>query len=149
MPQLSKGEVAQYRELGYLIPAFRLTESRVAPLRQSLDRLIRDNPDVRPEKLVSAHVVIVERASAAIALTTPSRIAPAVRACVATASTASKSTARNAAWLPATLIVVPSAMYTSSTFGQAGNWPKSTTIEVNLGCCRSVAVRRTSATTEA
>ena len=71
MAQLSKGEVAQYRELGYLIPAFRLPESRVAPLRQSLDRLIRDNPDVRPEKLVSAHVVIVERASAPIALTTP------------------------------------------------------------------------------
>ena len=57
MEQLSADAVAQYRALGYLIPAYRLPTSRVAHLRESLDRLIRDNPDVRPEKLVSAHVV--------------------------------------------------------------------------------------------
>jgi ectoine hydroxylase-related dioxygenase (phytanoyl-CoA dioxygenase family) len=57
MAHLSDSEVRQYAEQGYLIPSFRLPRSRVDALRESLDRLIRDNPGVRPEKLVSAHVV--------------------------------------------------------------------------------------------
>lgn len=56
MPPLSEAEVRQYHELGYLVPAFRLPEARVAALREALERLIRDNPGVRPEKLVSAHL---------------------------------------------------------------------------------------------
>jgi ectoine hydroxylase-related dioxygenase (phytanoyl-CoA dioxygenase family) len=57
MAQLNPEEVAAYREQGYLIPGFRLPAARVAALRGALDALIRNNPDVRPEKLVSAHVV--------------------------------------------------------------------------------------------
>ncbi|KNZ34552.1 MAG: phytanoyl-CoA dioxygenase [Methylibium sp. NZG] len=57
MSRLTDSEVAQYAERGYLVPSFRLPAERVDRLRESLDRLIRDNPGVRPEKLVSAHVV--------------------------------------------------------------------------------------------
>jgi Phytanoyl-CoA dioxygenase (PhyH) len=55
--RLSDGEIAHYVDRGYLIPSFRLPQAKVDRLRESLDRLIRDNPGVRPEKLVSAHVV--------------------------------------------------------------------------------------------
>jgi len=57
MAALRPDEIRQYQEQGYLIPSFRLPDTRVAALRESLERLIRDNPGVRPEKLVSAHVV--------------------------------------------------------------------------------------------
>ncbi len=57
MAHLSDTEIRHYAEQGYLIPSFRLPAARVDRLRESLDRLIRDNPGVRPEKLVSAHVV--------------------------------------------------------------------------------------------
>ena len=56
MTALSEAEVRQYHELGYLVPGLRLPEARVAQLREALERLIRDNPGVRPEKLVSAHL---------------------------------------------------------------------------------------------
>ena len=56
MPRLSADEIAKYRHDGYLIPRFRLPEKEVASLRSTLDELIRANPDVRPEKLVSAHI---------------------------------------------------------------------------------------------
>ena len=57
MAHLTKGEVDHYLVQGYLIPQFRLPQARVDHLRQALERLVRDNPEVRPEKLVSAHVV--------------------------------------------------------------------------------------------
>ena len=53
---LTESEIAQYKEHGYVIPQYRLPEARVTALRQTLDRLIADNPGVRPEKLVSAHI---------------------------------------------------------------------------------------------
>jgi ectoine hydroxylase-related dioxygenase (phytanoyl-CoA dioxygenase family) len=56
MAPLSDGEVRQYQELGYLVPSLRLPTPLVDSLRDALDRLIRDNPGVRPEKLVSAHL---------------------------------------------------------------------------------------------
>lgn len=55
MPHLTDSEVDQYQREGYLIPRLRLPEQRIGPLRESLDRLLHDNPGVRPEKLVSAH----------------------------------------------------------------------------------------------
>ena len=57
MDRLSDVELRQYAERGYLIPSLRLPAARVDELREALDRLIHDNPGVRPEKLVSAHVV--------------------------------------------------------------------------------------------
>ena len=57
MATLSPAEITQYREQGYLIPNWTLPAERTRLLRESLDQLIRDNPGVRPEKLVSAHTV--------------------------------------------------------------------------------------------
>jgi hypothetical protein len=56
MGHLSEAEIAAYRRDGYVIPTFRLDEARVDALRGVLDELIADNPGVRPEKLVSAHI---------------------------------------------------------------------------------------------
>ena len=53
---LTSNEVSQYQQDGYVIPEFRLPAARVDALRATLDRLIADNPGVRPEKLVSAHI---------------------------------------------------------------------------------------------
>jgi len=56
MAQLDVDEIEHYRKEGWLIPRFRLPSARVAELVTALDELIRDNPGVRPERLVSAHV---------------------------------------------------------------------------------------------
>ena len=56
MAALSQAEVGQYQEQGYLVPSLRLPAPLVDRLRDALDRLISDNPGVRPEKLVSAHL---------------------------------------------------------------------------------------------
>ena len=56
MARLSVQEIAHYQSEGWVIPQFRLPPARVAQMREALDALIRDNPGVRPEKLVSAHV---------------------------------------------------------------------------------------------
>jgi ectoine hydroxylase-related dioxygenase (phytanoyl-CoA dioxygenase family) len=55
-PRLAASEVARYRSEGWVVPRFRLPPGEVAGLRDALDALIRANPGVRPEKLVSAHV---------------------------------------------------------------------------------------------
>jgi ectoine hydroxylase-related dioxygenase (phytanoyl-CoA dioxygenase family) len=56
MARLSAHEIAHYQAEGWVIPQFRLPAARVAQMREALDALIRNNPGVRPEKLVSAHV---------------------------------------------------------------------------------------------
>jgi ectoine hydroxylase-related dioxygenase (phytanoyl-CoA dioxygenase family) len=56
MSGLTAAEIEQYHRDGYVIPQFRLTSARVDALRATLDRLIAENPGVRPEKLVSAHI---------------------------------------------------------------------------------------------
>lgn len=53
---LSPEQIAQYRDQGFLVPPLRLDAARLAPLQQALETLLRLNPGVRPEKLVSAHV---------------------------------------------------------------------------------------------
>ena len=55
-PLLSPAEVNQYHELGYVIPSFRLPHDMVQHYQRALQQLIDDNPGVRPEKLVSAHL---------------------------------------------------------------------------------------------
>ncbi|MCE9658744.1 MAG: phytanoyl-CoA dioxygenase family protein [Burkholderiales bacterium] len=56
MARLHSDEIDQYRDQGWVVPRFRLPEARVAAMARALDALLRDNPGVRPEKLVSAHV---------------------------------------------------------------------------------------------
>ncbi|MGK6308924.1 phytanoyl-CoA dioxygenase family protein [Variovorax sp. DT-64] len=56
MARLSPGEIAHYQREGWVIPEFRLPPRRVAQMHDALDELIRRNPGVRPEKLVSAHI---------------------------------------------------------------------------------------------
>ena len=56
MAKLLAEEIEQYRAEGWVVPRFRLPEARVAAMAEALDALLRENPGVRPEKLVSAHV---------------------------------------------------------------------------------------------
>ncbi len=56
MARLLQNEVDRYRSDGWVVPRYRLPASRVAAMREALDALLRDNPGVRPEKLVSAHI---------------------------------------------------------------------------------------------
>src|SRR5215218_4681109 len=55
-PHLGHAEIGQYRRDGWVVPQFRLPADEVGAMRDALDALIRANPGVRPEKLVSAHV---------------------------------------------------------------------------------------------
>ena len=56
MAQLHADEAARYHRDGFVVPRFALPAAQVAVMREALDELIRLNPGVRPEKLVSAHV---------------------------------------------------------------------------------------------
>lgn len=56
MAQLSRDEIAHFHREGYVVPRWQLPSAQVAEMAAALDRLIADNPGVRPEKLVSAHV---------------------------------------------------------------------------------------------
>lgn len=56
MARLTPAEIDRYQTHGYVVPAFALPPPRVAALQQALDELLRRNPGVRPEKLVSAHI---------------------------------------------------------------------------------------------
>src|SRR5215831_21245406 len=56
MAQLSAHEIAHFRSEGWVVPRFALPPAQVAELRDALEQLLRDNPGVRPEKLVSAHI---------------------------------------------------------------------------------------------
>ena len=53
---LSRTEADHYHQQGYVVPTFRLSEPEVLQLRESVDRLISENPDTRPEHLVNAHI---------------------------------------------------------------------------------------------
>ncbi|MBL8837284.1 MAG: phytanoyl-CoA dioxygenase family protein [Alphaproteobacteria bacterium] len=56
MAHLSTAEQAQYQRDGWVIPQWRLPAARVDAMRAALDKLIADNPGIRPEKLISAHI---------------------------------------------------------------------------------------------
>ena len=53
---LSTEEIAHYRREGWVVPRFRLPAARMAVMVDALETLLRQNPGVRPEKLVSAHI---------------------------------------------------------------------------------------------
>ena len=56
MARLTADEIARYVREGWVVPHWRLPEAHVRTMRDALDELLRRNPGVRPEKLVSAHV---------------------------------------------------------------------------------------------
>lgn len=56
MARLTEDEIAQYEAEGWVIPRWRLPADRTTAMREALDELLRRNPGVRPEKLVSAHI---------------------------------------------------------------------------------------------
>lgn len=56
MANLSSLEIAHYHAQGYVVPQYRLSPDWVVRLQEALNTLIRNNPAVRPEKLVSAHL---------------------------------------------------------------------------------------------
>ncbi len=56
MAQLHPDEIDRYRTDGWVVPRFRLQPERVNLMVDALETLLRLNPGVRPEKLVSAHV---------------------------------------------------------------------------------------------
>ena len=56
MARLHADEIAHFHAQGYVVPRFVLPAAQTDALRGALDELIRRNPGVRPEKLVSAHV---------------------------------------------------------------------------------------------
>jgi ectoine hydroxylase-related dioxygenase (phytanoyl-CoA dioxygenase family) len=56
MAALNRDEIEQYQREGWVVPRFRLPPARIAAMAEALEQLLRDNPGVRPEKLVSAHV---------------------------------------------------------------------------------------------
>jgi hypothetical protein len=56
MATLHPDEITRYRREGYVIPRWRLPAAWVDRLLGALEELLRRNPGVRPEKLVSAHV---------------------------------------------------------------------------------------------
>ena len=57
MARLSSAEVAHYQSEGWVVPQYRVDARRIDGLVSALEQLLLDNPGVRPEKLVSAHVV--------------------------------------------------------------------------------------------
>ena len=56
MAHLQATEKQVYQREGWVVPQWRLPAPRVDAMRAALDRLIADNPGIRPEKLVSAHI---------------------------------------------------------------------------------------------
>jgi hypothetical protein len=56
MARLTDDEIDRYCTDGWVVPAWRLPARRTDEMRDALDALLRDNPGVRPEKLVSAHI---------------------------------------------------------------------------------------------
>jgi len=56
MARLTADEIDRYRTDGFVVPRYRLPATRTDAMREALDALLRDNPGVRPEKLVSAHI---------------------------------------------------------------------------------------------
>jgi ectoine hydroxylase-related dioxygenase (phytanoyl-CoA dioxygenase family) len=56
MARLAAHEIAHYQSEGWVVPQFTIPPVRVAQMCDALEQLLRDNPGVRPEKLVSAHI---------------------------------------------------------------------------------------------
>lgn len=53
---LAGSEIETFRRDGLVVPRYRLPADVLGALQAALDRLIADNPQVRPEQLISAHI---------------------------------------------------------------------------------------------
>lgn len=53
---LSEAEVAAYRRDGLIVSPRRLTAARLSAMRESLEKLMRDNAAIAPESLVCPHI---------------------------------------------------------------------------------------------
>jgi len=53
---LTQREVDTYHEEGLVIPDYKLPPAKLARLQEGLEQLIKDNPNIRSEKLISAHL---------------------------------------------------------------------------------------------
>ena len=56
MSGLNEAQIARYHERGYVVPEFALNPAEVTTLRDAVDQLIENNPQIRPEHLVNAHI---------------------------------------------------------------------------------------------
>ena len=53
---LSPQNITDFQTQGCLVPSYRLEPEVLSKVQNALETLLRDNPGVRPEKLVSAHI---------------------------------------------------------------------------------------------
>jgi len=53
---LSPQDITDFQTQGCLVPSYRLEPEVLSKVQNALETLLRDNPGVRPEKLVSAHI---------------------------------------------------------------------------------------------
>ena len=56
MGALTPSELEGYRDAGYVVPRFRLGADRLESLREALEHVVNENPEIRPERLVSVHI---------------------------------------------------------------------------------------------
>ncbi len=56
MAKLTRDEVERYQSEGWVVPQYALPQQHVQHMVGALETLLEQNPGVRPEKLVSAHV---------------------------------------------------------------------------------------------
>jgi ectoine hydroxylase-related dioxygenase (phytanoyl-CoA dioxygenase family) len=55
-PRLSTADVAAYRRDGLVVPPYRLPAELLGRMRESLEKLLRDNAELAPESLVCPHI---------------------------------------------------------------------------------------------
>ena len=56
MPALTSEEIRAYEDDGYVVPAFRVSEERMAVLSAAMEEVIAANSDTRPEQLPNIHI---------------------------------------------------------------------------------------------
>ena len=49
-------EIEAYRREGFVVPEYRLPPAQLAEMRAALERLMEENPDLPPERLIAPHI---------------------------------------------------------------------------------------------
>ena len=63
---LKEKEIESYHRDGYVVPRYQLVPEFLKELQDALNKLIADNPGIRPEKLVNAHIQNLQTQSSKI-----------------------------------------------------------------------------------